>query len=113
MFAACLLESAACLPHIGYMPNYTKQRKAKTPPHVSLRALRRASGLTLEQVAEAVAEVLGEDTTVNRGTISAIESGLRGASVQMLAALEVAYGLEAGDITTTYEPRARAEAVPA
>lgn len=90
------------------MPDYSKQRKPKTPPHVSLRALRRASGLTLEQVAAAVSEVLGETVTVNRGTISAIESGLRGASTDMIAALEVAYGLEPGDLTTTYEPRARA-----
>lgn len=90
------------------MPQYDKQRAARTPPHVSLRALRRASNLTLEQVAESVTEVLGPKAKVNRGTISAIESGLRGASSQMLRALEVAYGLDPGDIDTSYVPRARA-----
>lgn len=85
-----------------------KQPKS-TPPHVSLRSLRKATGLTLEQVAEAVADVLtpqgGERVSVSRGTISAIETGTRGVSREMLAALEIAYGLDAGDIVTDYQPR--------
>lgn len=84
---------------------YTGQRPTKVPPHVSLRILRKASGLTLDQVAAAVTEVTGAKRPVTRGAISAIESGLRGASSQMLDALAVAYGLDPGDITTTYEPR--------
>lgn len=95
------------------MPRNYQQRAPRTPPHISLRALRRASNLTLEQVADSVAEVLGPTSKVNRGTISAIESGLRGASVQMLRALEVAYGLEPGDIDTSYVPRAAALKEPA
>lgn len=89
------------------MTDYTKQRAPKTAPHATLRGLRKASGMTLEQVADAVNEVLGARSKVNRGTISAIESGLRGASVQMLDAIAVAYGMEPGDLVTDYEPRSR------
>lgn len=66
------------------------------------------SGLTLEQVAAAVTDILEiqpPEKAVTRGAISAIESGLRGASVQMLDAIAVAYGLEPGDLTTDYAPR--------
>lgn len=87
------------------MPNYNSQRQPKTPPHVTLRGVRKASGLTLEQVAAAVTEILGTDTPINRGTISAIESGVRGASTQMLDALALAYDMEPGDIVTDYQPR--------
>ena len=75
------------------------------PPHVSLRSLRQATGLTVEQVAAKVADVLGLDEPLNRGTISAIETGKRGASKQMLDAIAAAYGLETGAITTDYEAR--------
>ena len=88
------------------MSKYTKQRAVRTPPHATLKGLRKASGLTLEQVAGAVAEILGS-TNVNRGTISAIESGLRGPSQPMLDALAVAYGMEPGDLVTDFEPRQR------
>ncbi len=89
------------------MPDYDKQRAAKIAPHATMRGLRKASGLTLEQVADAVNGVLGPKSKVNRGTISAIESGLRGASIQMLNAIAVAYGMEPGDLVTDYEPRRR------
>lgn len=74
-----------------------------------MKGIRKATGLTLDQVAAAVNEVLGraESKRVNRGTISAIENGLRGASVQMLDAIAVAYGMEPGDIVTDYQPRQR------
>lgn len=89
------------------MPDYDKQRATKTPPHVTLKGIRKATGMTLDQVAQAVNEVVGGKAKVNRGTISAIESGIRGASVQMLDAMAVAYGMEPGDIVTDYEPRQR------
>lgn len=89
------------------MTDYSKQRAIKTAPHATLRGLRKASGMTLDQVADAVNEVLGKSSKVNRGTISAIESGLRGPSAQMLDALAVAYGMEPGDLVTDYEPRTR------
>lgn len=80
------------------------------PPHVSLQDLRAASGKTLEQVCVAASEELASPLT--RGALSAIENGHRGASTQVLHALEVAYGLRRGALVTTYEPRAW-EDVPA
>lgn len=89
------------------MPDYTKQRPAKTPPHVTLRGLRKATGMTLEQVCEAASEALGlpPEKRVQRGTLSLIESGQRGASQQMLDALAIAYGMDPGDIVTDFVPR--------
>lgn len=87
------------------MPRYDRQRSRRTPPHAPLPAIRRAAGLTLDAVATAVTEILGAEPAINRGTISAIELGIRGASQQMLDAMAVAYGMEPGDLTTDYEPR--------
>lgn len=83
----------------------TSKQPTKTPPVASLRSVRLASQQTLETVADSVSELLGQK--VSRGTISAIETGVRGASVQMLDALALAYGLEPGDIyVSDYDPRA-------
>lgn len=87
------------------MSNRNTDRAKRTAPHATLKGVRKASGMKLEQVAEAVNAVLGPKSKVNRGTISAIESGIRGASVQMLDAMAVAYGMEPGDLVTDYEPR--------
>jgi transcriptional regulator with XRE-family HTH domain len=87
--------------------SYPPQRPLKTPPHTSLRNLRRVAGLTLEQVCEAVTEITGASKPMTRGALSAIESGLRGPSQQTLDALAVAYGLDPGDLVTDFEPRAR------
>lgn len=89
------------------MPDYSKQRPTKTPPHVTLRGLRKATGMTLEQVCEAASEALGlpPEKRVQRGTLSLIESGQRGASQQMLDALAIAYGMDPGDIVTDFVPR--------
>lgn len=85
---------------------YDRQRVRRTPPHVSLADLRSASGLTIDQVCTRIREEFPE-LAPTRGAISAIENGLRGASMQMLAALCAAYGLRDGAITTDYEPRHR------
>lgn len=85
------------------MSKYEGQRAPKNVPHVSLGDLRAASGKTLEQVCELASEVLPKPLT--RGALSAIENGHRGASVQVLRSLEVAYGLRVGAIVTDYEPR--------
>lgn len=96
------------------MPSkYPPQRPKKTPPHVSLKALRKATSLTHEQVCNAVAEATEGRVTLTRGALSAIESGTRGASIDVLHALELAYGLDEGDISTAYQPREWREAVPA
>lgn len=80
------------------------KRPERTEPHIPLSALRAALGLTVETVLDRLQEETGKRPS--RGTISAIENGHRGASVQMLAALEIAYGLPEGSITTSYAPRA-------
>lgn len=89
------------------MRKTTTIRADKTQPHVSLKALRKVSKMTMEQVAEKAASVLGRDgEPISRGTISAIENGKRGASQQMLDAIAIAYGLKPGDIVTDFQPRA-------
>jgi transcriptional regulator with XRE-family HTH domain len=74
------------------------------PPHVPLGALRTVAGLSLEGLAKQLAEKT--HCAPGRGTLSAIESGQRGASLDLLHALETVYGLEHGTISTTWEPRA-------
>lgn len=108
-FAACCLDLALCLPFDCRMPDYENQRERRTPPHVSLRSLRKASNQTLEQVCATVSEILGlpPERPFVRGSLSAIESGLRGPSQAVLDALAVAYGLDPGDVVTDFEPRKR------
>lgn len=89
---------------------YPKQEKRdlRTPPHISLKALRSVSGKRLDDICDLVNEALGfPNPPFTRGALSAIEGGHRGASKRILTALEVAYGLGPGDLTTDYEPRAR------
>ncbi|WP_225227708.1 helix-turn-helix domain-containing protein [Oerskovia rustica] len=81
-------------------------REAKTPPYVPLRALRLAAGLTLEEVSARISAEFPE-ITASRGTLSAIESGSRGVSDLMLRALERAFRIPEGSMTTSYAPRTR------
>jgi len=85
---------------------YANQRPKLLPPHIALSDLRAAVGLTLDEVCARVAESTGKPFL--RGSLSAIENGHRGASAEILAALESAYGIRAGCINTQYEPRTRA-----
>jgi len=87
--------------------HYLNQRHKVTPPHVSLRTLRKVSGMTLDEVC-ALANASDHTLTLTRGAMSAIENGLRGASAPVIAALELVYDLEPGSIDTAYEPRGRA-----
>lgn len=83
-------------------PNYSNQRPRVTPPQVSLAALRKSHGLSQAKVAEQVAAKIDEDF---RGTsLSLIEGGHRGASLDVLRALEQVFGLEAGALVIDYEP---------
>ena len=75
------------------------------PPHVTLKALRQSKPKTLEAVCIELEKETG--LTLTRGALSAIESGLRGASAEIIRGLEVALDLEPGDIVTDYEPRPR------
>ena len=83
---------------------YAKQRDRKTPPHVSIKVLRAAKGWSLDDVADHIEAASGDRPT--RGALSAIENGLRGASHELLRALEVAFEIPEGAITTDYRPRA-------
>ena len=85
---------------------YLHQRPKQTPPHIALADLRAACGLTLDQVCGRFTEATGRELT--RGALSGIENGHRGASADVLAGLESAYGLRRGSIDTQYEPRTRA-----
>jgi transcriptional regulator with XRE-family HTH domain len=83
---------------------YTQQRARKNPPHVGLADVRKALGLTLDQVIDRIQAQFPE-LRPTRGALSAIEQGHRGASDQMLQALCAGYGLAPGAITTDYTPR--------
>lgn len=91
------------------MPRYDHQRPKQTPPHASLRHIRNALGLTLDQVIERIETETGR--TYTRGALSAIENGHRGASAQALADITIAFGMPEGALTTTYEPRRSPERV--
>jgi transcriptional regulator with XRE-family HTH domain len=86
---------------------YGTQRQKLTPPHISLRSLRESRGLTLQQVCDLADQHLDGPRPFTKGALSAIETGLRGPSAHTLRALEHAYGLKRGAITTNYEPRNR------
>lgn len=89
--------------NIAARRRYAAQREPKTPPHISVKALRVRLGWTLDYVGGLVHEDTGDRPT--KGALSAIENGHRGVSAELLGALERAYGLEPGTITTTYVPR--------
>ncbi len=86
--------------------NHHNQRRRVTPPQVSLGALRRACGLTLAALCERYEEITGNE--LPPGSLSGIENGHRGASREVLEGLEDTYGLNRGDVATTYRPRVRA-----
>lgn len=86
-------------------------RRSVTPPHIPLRALRVRLGLKLSDVCERVEVILGKSFTV--GALSAIEKGHRGASAEVLVALQTALGLGPDDLVVDYSPshsRRKAEA---
>ena len=91
------------MPKESQARRYARQRNPKVPPHVSVGVLRRVSGLKLDEVCDQIEEITGDRPT--KGALSAIENGHRGASVELIAALEMVYGLQPGDITTNYAPR--------
>lgn len=79
-----------------------KPRPPVTPPHISLAGLRIRLGLKQTDVCHQVAVILGKSFT--KGALSAIETGHRGASAEVLDALHVALGLRPGDLVTSYDP---------
>lgn len=85
-------------------PRKTPKRERRLPPHVPLSALRTVAGWSLDNLAKQLAEKT--PCSPGRGTLCAIEKGDRGASLDLLHALETVYGLEDGTISTTWQPMA-------
>lgn len=81
----------------------SEQRPAVAPPFVSLKALRKACHLTLEEVCARVADLT--DQTLTRGALSAIENGHRGASRETLEALARAYDIDVADFEASHRLR--------
>lgn len=84
---------------------YRNQRQSTPVPVVTIATYRKGKGLTLQDVCDHINAEQAFPKPVERGTISAIENGHRGASAQMLTAIADALGLHAADIDTAYEPR--------
>lgn len=88
---------------------YSQQRQRRTPPHITLQQhrldLKRKTGQPwdLDDVCDRIEAITGDRPA--RGTLSAIENGVRGVSAELLSALEQAYELPPGSITTDYTPR--------
>lgn len=82
-----------------------KHRQQFLAPYIPLAVLRKKMQLTLTAVAARIFEETGVQT--DRGTLSAIENGHRGASVEMIEALANAYGIDPIFIDTQYVPRRR------
>jgi hypothetical protein len=83
---------------------YRGQRGTKVPPHVPIKYFRLAANLSIDAVIARIHAETGR--TYSRGSISAIENGHRGASSEILEAMELAYCLPLGSILTDYVPRA-------
>lgn len=74
-----------------------KKVAPKTPPMVSLRALRKAHGLTYPALAERITE---QGVSVDPDHLNAVELGQCGASTELLAAWARAYNMHPLDIKT-------------
>lgn len=102
-----------CLPYVWDMPpskpaarsKYRHQRSSVSPPVVPLAIARKLAGKTLQDVCDFINAEFEFPKQVERGTISAIELGHRGASVEMLVAIAAAIGIVPDDIDTQYVPR--------
>lgn len=86
------------------MPNtkYGQQRQPVPPPQIGLADLRKSHRMTQAEVAAQVASIIDKDF---RGTsLSLIEGGHRGASHEVLRALEQVFGLAESAMTVPYVP---------
>lgn len=83
----------------------SNNRQHVLAPYIPLEVLRKKMRLTLTAVATRIFEETGVPT--DRGTLSAIEHGHRGASREMIEALAAVYGIEPTCIDTQYTPRRR------
>lgn len=90
------------MPKNGYGDPKKHQRETRQPPFVSLVGIRNMRGLKGREVCARVGEITGKGFTL--GALSAIENGHRGASPEVLAALEQALDIPAGSLITSWEP---------
>lgn len=81
---------------------YDSQREKVAPPRLGIAALRKSHRLTQEAVADSIASVI--DKPFSGGSLSLIELGHRGASAEVLRALEQVFGLASGDLSVEYKP---------
>lgn len=81
---------------------YDNQRSKVEPPSVGLADLRKSHRLTQSDVADQVAAII--DKKFLGTSLSLIEGGHRGASDEILRALEQVFGLGPGAMTVDYEP---------
>lgn len=81
---------------------YDSKRDRRKPPQVSVKYLRLARRETLDDVLDQVKELTNREYT--RGALSAVENGHRGASLDLLDALEKVYGLPPRSISIDYIP---------
>lgn len=84
---------------------YRNQRARAAVPVVTLATARKMADKTLQDVCDHINREFQFPKTIERGTISAIENGHRGASIEMLVAIASALGIPADAIDTQYEPR--------
>lgn len=86
-------------------------RPLRQPPFVDLGGIRRLVGLKQPEVCAKVEAIIGKTFTV--GALSAIEKGHRGASPEVLAAIQTALGIHPGDLQTAWEPSHSRRKAPA
>ena len=87
------------------MPKTTKyesQRREVQPPSIGLADLRKSHRMTQAEVANQVAAII--DKPYDSGTLSTVEGGHRGASLEVLSALEQVFGLAPGALLVSYAP---------
>lgn len=88
------------MPRIEYAE--PAKRRQVTPPHIPLQAVRIRLGMKQADVCEQVSVILGKSFTV--AALSAIEKGHRGASAEVLTAIQTALGLVPDSLVVDYTP---------
>lgn len=81
---------------------YRNQRTKVSPPCIGLADLRKSHRMTQAAVADQVAAIIDKD--FYSGSLSLVEKGHRGASAEILRALEQVFGLADGALMVDYEP---------
>lgn len=88
------------MPRVPARRSDTRVRPLAPPPHVSLRAVREAQGLTLVRLVELID---AEGVTVHAASLNNIETGRRQGSADLMAAWARALGMVRRDIKQARE----------